>query len=160
MSPDLSGGLAHASRTVCHSRTVGAMAPVGLKRSHGFTLIRLLLVVAIIGIRVDCHTVTAPGARLLLGGFHHRLTSCGMAQAAYATSCAGGYDYPTGSIAGDGARFTCSKRPFIGPDFENDTTNREGDPIVYTKGTWWWRRRPRPAMDWQWASRCRATSSA
>ncbi len=100
----------------------------------GFTLIELLLVVTVIGILAG---IAVPPLNRARGAAMEASTIGSLraihgAQVLYATSCGGGYYAPSIPWL---ARTTKGQKPYIGPEFTANVTDRQLYRIRFTLGT-------------------------
>ena len=111
----------------------GRRTPHGC-RTHGFTLIELMLVVTVVGIlaSVAIPSVTRARAASLEVSTIGTLRALNNAQMSYATTCAGGNYAPT--VVSLSTPPGTSKNAFIGPGFTANTFNRAGYQIVFSAG--------------------------
>jgi prepilin-type N-terminal cleavage/methylation domain-containing protein len=99
---------------------------------RGFSLVELMLVVSVVGIlsSIAVPAVLRARATSWEASTIGSLRALNSAQAAFATSCAGGYYAPTVLLLATVP--VGGKNPFIGPGFAADTINREGYQLVFT----------------------------
>jgi prepilin-type N-terminal cleavage/methylation domain-containing protein len=99
---------------------------------RGFSLVELMLVVCVVGIlsSIAVPAVLRARASAWEASTIGALRALNSAEAAYATSCAGGYYAPTvlllSTVPAGG------KNPFIGPGYTANTIDREGYRLVFT----------------------------
>ena len=104
-----------------------------MRNDNGFTLVELMLVVAVIGIVASIATPSLTKARAIAveASTVGSLRTLSGAQSLYASACGTGYFAPTVAtlrLPGNG------KAAFVGPEFPSDSVNREGYTISFSAG--------------------------